>query len=113
MNCEVSELIEAQKDYMRWKKHVEEKRRLKNDPDIFTSYKKAAEGAKSLIKDFTEKPDSSHVTIFRADNGNFKIDAISDKDEYELHREEYAGKDVVAIVFLREGSPTVKQMREI
>ncbi len=113
MNCEVSELIEAQKDYIRWKKHVAQKKRLKKDPDMYTSYEEAIEAGKSLIKDFVNKPDSSHVTVFRSGNENFKIDAISDKNEYELHREEYAGKDVVAIVFLREGSPTVKQMREI
>lgn len=112
VSCKISELIEAQKDYLRWKKHVKKKRRLKNDPDIFGSFKSAKVGARALLSDFSEEPNDSVITIFKTERNNFKIDAISNYNEFELHREEYGPKDVVAIVFFENEDPIVKRMQE-
>ena len=109
----LKDVSEAWEDYFRWKEHVKEKRRLADDPDLFPTYEKAAAAAKSLITDFEEEPESSGVTIFITDDKKYKIDAISNHDEFELHREEYEPEDVVAICFFRDEEPFVKQMRTI
>jgi hypothetical protein len=111
MSCEVSELIEAQKDYLRWKKHVQEKKRRKEDPDLFKSFKAAKVGSKVLLSDFSSDPNDSVITIFKTENENFKIDAISNNEEFELHRNEYEGEDVVALVFYKDEEPFVKKMK--
>lgn len=105
------ELSEAWKDYFEWKRHVRKKRREGRDPDLFFSLPAAKQAAKSLLEDFQSEPDSSVVTIFIAGDDEYKIDAISNHDEFELHRSEYEGKDVVAICFFREGEPFIKSMQ--
>lgn len=109
----ISELSEAWQDYFNWKRHVEEKKRIANDPDIFKGFESAKTAGKSLICDFDEEPEDSVITIFKTDSGKFKIDAISNHNEFELHRDEYDPEDVVALVFFRDGEPFVKQMKSI
>ena len=111
MECEADELLEAQRDHIRWKKHVWEKRQRKKEPDLFNSFEAAKIGGKALLSDFSSEPDDSVITIFRTENENFKIDAISNSDEFELHREEYDPQDVVALVFFRNQKPFVKKMK--
>lgn len=111
MKCEADELLEAQKDHIRWKRHVLKKRQKEQDPDLFNSFKAAKVGGKALLSDFSSEPDDSVVTIFKTKNENFKIDAISNSDEFELHREEYSPEDVVALVFFRNQEPFVKKMK--
>lgn len=105
------ELSEAWKDYFEWKRHVREKRKEGKDPDLFSSLPAAKQAARSLLEDFQSEPDSSVVTIFTFGDEWYKIDAISNHDEFELHRSEYEGKDVVAICFYREGNPFIKPMK--
>lgn len=105
------ELSEAWKDYFQWKRHVRKKRLKGRDPDLFFSFSAAKQAAKSLLEDFQSEPDSSVVTIFTIGDEQYKIDAISNHDEFELHRSEYEGKDVVAICFYREGNPFIKPMK--
>lgn len=107
----VSELSKAWEDYFEWKRHVREERRKSEDPDLFSSLPAAKTAAKSLLEDFQSEPDSSVVTIFITGKGDYKIDAISNHDEFELHRSEYEGEDVVAICFFREDKPFIKPMR--
>lgn len=111
MSTTVSELSEAWKDYFEWKRHVREERRKSEDPDLFSSLEAAEVAAKSLLQDFQNDPNSSVVTIFITGGDNYKIDAISDHDEFELHRSEYKGEDVVALCFYRNGDPFIKPMR--
>lgn len=110
MSTTVSELSDAWKDYFEWKRHVREERRKSEDPDLFSSLGAAKVAAKSLLQDFQNEPNSSVVTIFTT-GGGYKIDAISNHDEFELHRSEYEGEDVVAICFYRNGDPFIKPMR--
>lgn len=111
MGSTVSELSEAWQDYFEWKKHVREQRKAKEDPDLFKTFKGAKIGARTLLTDFSSEPDDSVVTIFETPKGDFKIDAISNHEEFELHRDEYAPEDVVALVFFRDDEPFVKQMK--
>lgn len=109
-----AELSDAWKDYFNWKEHVKkEKEQVDSDPDLFKSYENAAKAAKSLIIDFEDEPEESGVTIFITADDRYKIDAISNHDEFELHRDEYEPEDVVAICFFRNGEPLVKQMQKI
>jgi hypothetical protein len=111
MNADLLEKLEAWKDYVNWKKHVEEEKRIRDDPDTFNSYKRAKIAAKVLLTDFEEEAEESVIIIFETDKGHFKIDAISNHNEFELHRDEYDPEDVQALVFFQENEPFIKQMR--
>lgn len=106
------EVFEAVQDRLCWKRHVERQRKMsQNNPDLFYSLEGAKRGAKELLSDFEKEPEDSVVTIFSFENGNYKIDAISNHSEFELHRDEYEPEDVVALVFFRKGEPFVKSMK--
>lgn len=107
----ITKISDAWKDYYRWKKHVKEKQKAVNNPDLFKKYEEAKKAAKSLLTDFKEEAEDSVITIFQTDRNNFKIDAISNHNEFELHRDEYEPEDVQALVFFREDEPFIKQMR--
>lgn len=110
--AKLSEFVKAWEDHFNWKRHVKRQREIKSDPDTFKTFPKARAAAKTLLSDFSKEPDDSVITIFQTTNENFKIDAISNYDGYELHSSEYGGEDVLAIVFFKEGKPHVKKMRE-
>lgn len=111
MSSTVSELSEAWKDHVEWRRHVRDQRRVKDDPDIFQKLETAKVGAKSLLSDFSEEPESSVVTIFETPKGRFKIDAISNHGEFELHRDEYDPEQVIGLVFFQNGEPFFKRMK--
>lgn len=111
MNTDLLETLEAWKDYSNWKQHVKEERRVKKDPDTFMQYDHAKKAAKLLLTDFHEESEDSVITIFETSKGRFKIDAISNYDEFELHRDEYDPEDVIALAFFRDEEPFIKQMR--
>jgi hypothetical protein len=104
------EIAEAVKDRLEWKRHVREKK-TQEDPDLYYSWGSAISAAKKLLQDFSSNPDSSVITVFSIESGKFKIDAISDYPEFELHRSEYESEDVLALVYFKEGDPFVKKMK--
>lgn len=107
----VPDILEAIQDRRRWEEHVRRQRQVaENCPDLFFTRESAEEGAKALLFDFEDEPEDSVVTIFSVGDGNYKIDAISNYSEFELHRNEYDPEDVVALVFFREDKPFVKSM---
>jgi hypothetical protein len=107
-----SELLEAVKDRLAWKRHVQRRKKaVEENPDLFYSWTAAIAAAKSLLTDFSDEPDDSVVTVFSTQPGHFKIDAISNHPEFELHRSEYEPEDVLALVYFQKGEPFVKRMK--
>jgi hypothetical protein len=100
----------AHPDYIAWKRHVEKE---KNQPDRLPdamSYEEAKDQAYRLIRDFSDEPSTSVVTIFEYESG-YQIDAITEHPEFELYRDLYDGKDVKAIVFIKGLEIQIKEMQ--
>jgi hypothetical protein len=107
-----SEIIEAVEDRLAWKEHVRKRKQaIQHNPDLYYSWETAVSSAKKLLNDFSDEPEDSVITIFSTQPGEFKIDAISNYPEFELHRSEYEPEDVLALVYFKEGEPFVKRMK--
>lgn len=102
---------EAIKDLVKWKNHVANKKKKQKRDEYFGSYVDATTQAVDLLRDFSDEPEDSVVTVFEYRDG-YQIDAITNHPEFELHRDQYEPGDIVAIVYFDDGKSVIKRMKE-
>jgi len=101
----------AIRDLVKWKSHVAQKKKEKDEDIYFESYVDATTEAVDLLKDFEDEPDDSVVTIFEYRDG-YQIDAITNHAEFELYEDLYEPEDIVAIVYFDNGKAVIKRMKD-